>query len=85
MVSQAPTRLWRKRVPRAMTTAPVFKKKERGKWIAESMSLVLDSIKSRQMNGHEASRFYSIPESSIRSWKSKKRTASKSLDDLCIM
>jgi hypothetical protein len=77
MVSQAPTGLWGRRVPRAMTTAPIFKKKERGKWTAESMSLALDSIKSGQMNGREASRFYSIPESNIRSWKSKKVKSKK--------
>jgi hypothetical protein len=77
MVSQAPTRLWGRRVPRAMTAAPVFKKKKRGKWTAESMSLALDSIKSRQMNGREASHFYSIHESNIRSWKSKKVKSKK--------
>ena len=51
--------VWGRKVLRAMTPPPMVKKKtkDRGKWTIESMRLALESIKSGQMSGHEASRF----------------------------
>lgn len=72
---------WGRRVQRVMTPAPSFKTKtkvkERGKWTAETMKMALESIESGKMSGHEASRYYSIPESTIRSWKTKKVKSKK--------
>ena len=51
------------------------KTKDRGKRITKSMRLALESINSGHMTRREASRFYNILESTIRSWKRKKVTS----------
>jgi hypothetical protein len=71
--------VWGRKVKRVMTLAPSTPnfKKPRGKWTEDTMTLALQSIRSGQMTQREAGRHFNIPESTIRSWRTKKVTSKR--------
>ena len=72
--------MWRmgQKVQRIMTPGPSFKvKAKRGVWTAETMELALEKIWFGEITQWRATTHFSIPESTIWSWKAKKVTSKR--------